>query len=897
MDKDLFRYIWRHSKKEQFSIVLLVLFSLPFYFFSLDIPKTIVNKTIQGTGFPTPESTAPFMKFDLPDWLGGGPLFGGFEMDRITYLFALSLAFLVFVCINGLFKYQINTQKGRMGERMLRRLRFELFDRILRFPPLHFRRVKQTELATMIKDEVEPLGGFIGDAFVQPVFQGGMALTALIFIMAQSLSLGMVALGIVLMQAFLIPRLREPIRLLGKQRQLAARHLAGRVGEVADGIVEIHSNDTSAHERADMAQQLGKIFWIRYEIYQRKFFVKFLNNFLAQFTPFLFYAIGGYFAITGSLDVGQLVAVLVAYKDLPSPIKELINWDQQRLDTQIKYEQVVEQFDPPGMIDPEIQDPDRGMAGVLEGVLALSSVSAADDSDEKLLEHVSAELDLDKAIAVVGEGVGPTQLGNVLGRMLSLQSGQIKVADQNLTTLPEAVTGRRMAYVGQDAYFFPFSLRENMTYVLKHRPMSDEGGYDRKAWDKERKESQRTGNIDLNPYVEWIDHTEAGVEREDQLTGRLIDVLSQVDLIGDVYQFGLRGTIDPEALPDTAAALLRARKLVRENLKDPKLANLIEPFDPDKYNLNSSISDNLLFGTPVADDFSSKNIASNAYLLNILEQTDLKDDILRIGHDIAETMVEIFADLPPGHPFFEQFSFITSEELPEYKLICARAAKGDEEICPEDEQRIMALSFDYIEARHRLGHLDDALMERIVVARKAFRENLPDNLDGHVAFFDPDAYNGPASLLDNILFGRISDDRAEAEERIETLVAHVLEAEEVREQVMEVGLEYNLGSGGRRLAPTQRQRLALARSLLRSPDILIVNEALAVVDSRTQETILKRLLENRKGKCTIFVLHRAEQAMLFDHVLVFDGPRLVESGSPQSIAEKGGRLKEMIAAE
>ena len=77
-----------------------------------------------------------------------------------------------------------------MGERMLRRLRYELYDRILRFPPAHFRKVKQAEIATMIKDEVEPLGGFIGDAFVQPVFLGGQALTALLFIMMQNLLLG-----------------------------------------------------------------------------------------------------------------------------------------------------------------------------------------------------------------------------------------------------------------------------------------------------------------------------------------------------------------------------------------------------------------------------------------------------------------------------------------------------------------------------------------------------------------------------------------------------------------------------------------------------------------------------------------------------------------------------------
>ena len=51
-----------------------------------------------------------------------------------------------------------------MGERMLRRLRYALFDHILRFPLPRFRRVKSAEMATMIKDEVEPLGGFVGES-------------------------------------------------------------------------------------------------------------------------------------------------------------------------------------------------------------------------------------------------------------------------------------------------------------------------------------------------------------------------------------------------------------------------------------------------------------------------------------------------------------------------------------------------------------------------------------------------------------------------------------------------------------------------------------------------------------------------------------------------------------
>ena len=46
----------------------------------------------------------------------------------------------------------------------------------------------------------------------------------------------------------------------------------------------------------------------------------------------------------GTLDIGQLVAVIAAYRELPPPLKELIDWDQQRLDVQVKYDQVAAAF-------------------------------------------------------------------------------------------------------------------------------------------------------------------------------------------------------------------------------------------------------------------------------------------------------------------------------------------------------------------------------------------------------------------------------------------------------------------------------------------------------------------------------------------------------------------------
>ncbi|MEM7464431.1 MAG: ABC transporter transmembrane domain-containing protein, partial [Pseudomonadota bacterium] len=216
-----------HSRRDQWWMLFIILLSMPTYFLSLDLPKRIVNGPIQGQGFENPDDTAFFMTtyLPLPEWLIGDPilLFQGFEMDRVQFLFALSITFLALVAANGQFKMYINTYKGRMGERLMRRLRYELFDRVLRYPLSRFRRTKPSEIASMIKDEVEPMGQFIGDAYTQPLFLGGQALTGLTFIMLQNVMLGIVTLVVVLFQAWLIPRLRRRLIELGRQRQIEAR--------------------------------------------------------------------------------------------------------------------------------------------------------------------------------------------------------------------------------------------------------------------------------------------------------------------------------------------------------------------------------------------------------------------------------------------------------------------------------------------------------------------------------------------------------------------------------------------------------------------------------------------------------------------------------------------------
>ena len=151
------------------------------------------------------------------------------------YLFALCGIFLLLVLINGAFKYVINVYKGIVGERMLRRLRYELYSRVLRFPLPHFRRVSGGEIVQMINAEVEPLGGFIGDAFALPAFQGGTLLTILVFMFVQDPILGLAAIALYPVQIVVIPRLQRQVNQLGKARVRQVRRLAERIHETVGG--------------------------------------------------------------------------------------------------------------------------------------------------------------------------------------------------------------------------------------------------------------------------------------------------------------------------------------------------------------------------------------------------------------------------------------------------------------------------------------------------------------------------------------------------------------------------------------------------------------------------------------------------------------------------------------
>jgi putative ABC transport system ATP-binding protein len=883
VDRSLFGFIIRYSKRDQLLIVPLVLATMVVYYLSLDLPKTIINEAIQGGAFPESGSTTRWF---------------GLELERLPYLLALSILFLGLIVLNGWLKFQINTMKGWMGERMLRRLRYALFDYVLRFPLARFRRVKSAEVATMIKDEVEPLGGFVGESLITPLFLGGQALTAMFFILYQHFVLGLIALGVVGIQAYLIPKLRKRLLVLGRERQLTARALAGRIAETVDGATEIHAHGTSNYERAEISSRLGRIFYIRFEFYQRKFLIKFLNNFLSQVTPFLFYTVGGFLVITGRLDIGALVAVIAAYKDLPSPVKELIDWDQQRLDAEIKYDQVVEVFTAEDVAPAEMQALVKVPELARDGRLRAAGITLIDDGGSRVLENVAFDIGVDEHVALVGRQ-GASELAQLMTRLQTPTSGSLELCGVDLVRAPEALTGRAFAYVGSPAYLFPVSVRDNILYGLKRAPLREPPYEGEAARERELqvREAERTGNSALDIGAEWVDYAAAGVAGPEEMETRIQDLLKRVDLEEAIFELGLRSAPDPERAAQLGERVLAARARMRERLASLGIQDWVERFDPEKYNRNATLAENLLFGTPVGKAFDIDNLAGNAFVRRVLRETGMYELLLRTGHKVADTMVELFSGLPPGHEFFAQYSFIRQEDLPHFQEILKQIEDvGLLKLEEADVQMLLTLPFKLVAAKHRLGLIDESFESRTIEARRHFARTLPQELRSGVQFFDPARYNSAASLQDNILFGKIVTGQAEAATRITRLVRELLEDLGLRPLVVQIGLDYQVGVGGARLAIADRQKIAMVRALLKRPLFVVLDRAASVLDPTSQVKVLEGILAERKGQGVVWALQRPELADRFGTVLVVDHGRIAEQGRFETLKGNGGALNKMLVA-
>ncbi len=866
MEPSIYRYVLQHTKKDQFILLLLTLATMPVIYFTLEIPKIIINNAISGEGVP-----ASIL---------------GFPTDQIQFLLFLCCLFIVLVLISGGLKYSANVYRGTVGERMLRRVRFDLYSRILRFPTPRFKQVSQAEILPMVTAETEPLGGFIGDAFALPAFQGGLLITYLFFIFNQDPWLGLAAIALYPPQLYLIPKLQAKVNNLSKKRVQAVRQLSDKIGESISGINDIHLNDTSHYEKAHVSDRLGKIYHIRFEIYKRKFFIKFLNNFLGQLTPFFFYSIGGYFVIKGELTLGALVAVLAAYKDLASPWKELLKFYQITEDIRVKYRQIIEQFQPPAMLAETLQEDQDGDFNFASADISGTNINYDEGMQIKSLDNLNFQLKGTNHIGIIGKGgSGRTDLVHLIVGLINPSAGKVKIADNNVAELSESILGRKVSYVDQQSFVFNGTVRENLIYGLKYRP-TEEFAYDEENRSLRKKvvaDAIASGNSSDDIQSEWIDYRAAGHSNHQELQNAIMLILESTGLKEDIYHLGLYTSVNPQQYPELIEGIISARERLRDVILNDEYGDLVEVLKEDKYNNSLSVAENLFFGVPKGVDVSYESMLGDANIRAACEQTGLTKSLLEIGQETAKTLVEIFIDVPDSSPLFERFSFVDAEQLLQLAQLSTTTDKEKlHELTATEQSLLMGLSLKLTVARHRLGLVTEEIQNQIIASHLFIKEKLGEDND-LIEFFDEKKITAQLSIQDNILFGRVVYGQANAQEKLSKLMEKLISELDLKQQILEVGLDFNVGVAGARLSSEQRQKLTIARALIKNPEILVVNEALSRFDASFANALKQQVLEIMKSKTVIWVVGNNETLDYFDNLIVLDKGKMVAQGSKAEI--------------
>ncbi|MET0552695.1 MAG: ABC transporter ATP-binding protein [Vicinamibacteria bacterium] len=159
-----------------------------------------------------------------------------------------------------------------------------------------------------------------------------------------------------------------------------------------------------------------------------------------------------------------------------------------------------------------------------------------------------------------------------------------------------------------------------------------------------------------------------------------------------------------------------------------------------------------------------------------------------------------------------------------------------------------------------------------------------DSLREQIGFVTQDTQLFSGSIRENLLFVRPEATDAEIQDALDKAACHSLLAR------ADKGLDTLIGEGGVKVSGGERQRLAIARALLRRPRLLVFDEATSALDSLTEEEISRTIRDVAKGRevITILIAHRLSTVMHADRIHVLERGRLVESGRHDELLDEKG---------
>lgn len=842
----------------------------PLLYLTLELPKRIINDAIGAQA-----STVDVY---------------GLEIPQLVFLGLLCCLFLLSVLAHGLLKMRINTMKGILSERLLRRLRYTLIGRVSRFPAPYFEQTSQGELVSMITSESEPMGGLMGDALAQPVLQAGQMATILAFLFIQSIEFGLAACALIPLQAWLIPKLQRRINLLNKERIQQVRALAAEIGEGAAGAASLRTNGGSRYYMAQISDRLGRLFFIRLDIFKKKFFMKFINNFITQLTPFFFYSIGGYLAIKGEISIGALVAALAAYKDIASPWKELLAYYNQTQDMSLRWHTITDRFAPQGMIDVALFEGQSEATPDLSGDIELEDVTVRDSDGNAVLEEINLHIEGGGAIGIaVANEAERRALAEVLTREVVPASGKVVLNGQDLASLHQSAIARRIGYASSRPITFVGSFSDNVYLPLKLEPKSIDDD------PTKIEEAQAAGNSTDSMRSDWLDPSIAGCETDVGLRDLWLDLVEGLGSDNALFRHALDQKLVPESYPDLAAQIVSLRPAVAQAIQAAGLSRYVHVFDKTTYNPAVPVGDNLMFALSDVP-ITAAALEDHPEFFKALTEFELDQDLIQLAVDVIDMLRQIFGMNGTDHPLFTKLSLDVASYETAVELIAKR--RRGQPLSDTEKARLIVVPL--VISAQRIGPaFPEDMKDRVLAMRNAHATVLQSRMESLFRPLQAGQYTPGLTVLENALFGKVSDTIGSKVEVLRRVVAETMVQVGIDRQLPALIFDMPIKLGGANLSPVFAEVLAVSRAAIKKPDILVLDAILASFQKPIQRSFFERLRTLFPQTTFVYLDSSLDDVGAFDQQIELKHGRIVSEGAaapPEESSPVAADLDRKLAA-
>jgi ABC-type multidrug transport system fused ATPase/permease subunit len=243
------------------------------------------------------------------------------------YVITLCAVYAGVVLVHGSTKLGLNIYRNWVGERSVLDLRRRIRDLVGLSSVASTDPEAQGVEISMIVAEVEPIGAFVGSSVSEPLLQSGVMLSVLAYMIHLDFWMALIAVAIFVPQLVFVPLMQKAIIERTAARVQVLRGLSVSI---------VESPQQAGRERADQGS-IQRVFELDMGIFKLKFTMNFLMNFCNHLQRIAAFLLGGWYVLTGQLEVGGVVAFISGVEKLNDPWGDLVNYFRDFSVAHVKY--------------------------------------------------------------------------------------------------------------------------------------------------------------------------------------------------------------------------------------------------------------------------------------------------------------------------------------------------------------------------------------------------------------------------------------------------------------------------------------------------------------------------------------------------------------------------------